>query len=64
MSCKVIVEQQKRMDRYRELIDMASCEEEGKALYKAYEISRLIHIKHEDVIERSSWLLKEKNNVL
>lgn len=65
--CEVIEKQQERMHRYRDLIEMASCEEEKKALYKAYEVSRLIHIKHEDVVERSSWLLdkhiiKERDN--
>jgi len=49
--------QQDRMDLYKKLIDIASCPEEDKALRKAYEISRLIHIKNPDVIERGSWLL-------
>ena len=57
--CGVIAIQQLRMNRYETLIHMASCEEERKVLYKAYEVSRLIHIKHEDVIERSSWLLRK-----
>ena len=52
--------QRDRMRKYEHLISIASCEEEKKALRKAYEVSRLIHIKHEDVIERSSWLLEDK----
>ena len=55
----VIAIHQLRMREYETLIHMASCEEERKALYKAYEIARLIHIKHEDVIERSSWMLRK-----
>lgn len=57
--CDTIAIHQLRMKRYETLIHMASCKEERKALYKAYEISRLIHIKHEDVVERSSWLLRK-----
>ena len=55
---EVIDKHQERMGLYKKLIDMASCDEEVKALKKAYEISRLIHIKHPDVIERKSWLLE------
>ena len=54
----VVSLQQERMKRYKQCIAMATCDEERKALLGAYEISRLIHIKDEDVIERSSWLLK------
>ena len=54
----VIETQQERMYYYRQLINMASCEEEKVALKKTYEISRLIHIHHPDVIERQSWLLE------
>ena len=57
--CCTVAIQQLRMRKYEVLIHMASCEEERKALYQAYEISRLIHIKHEDVVERSSWLLRK-----
>jgi len=52
--------QQERMARYKRVIAMATCEEEVKALYKAYEVSRLIHIKDHDIVERCSWLLKEQ----
>lgn len=49
---------QERMRRYRGLIAMATSEHERSMLRKAYEVSRLIHIKDHDIIERSSWLLK------
>jgi hypothetical protein len=61
-TCDVVLKQQERMEQYRKLINIASCKEEVDSLYKAYEISRLIHIKHEDIIERSSWLLKGVEN--
>ena len=51
--------QQERMARYKKLMAIASSEEEVKALYKAYEVSRLIHIKDHDIVERQSWLLKD-----
>jgi hypothetical protein len=54
----VVAKQQERMYFYKELIKIASCDEEIKALKKSYEISRLIHINHPDVIERQSWLLE------
>ena len=58
LPCDQVSRQQGRMLLYQTIIDMASCEEEKKALYNAYEVSRLIHIKHPDVVERQSWLLK------
>ena len=60
LPCDQIDKQQTRMVLYDTLIKMASCEEEKKALYKTYEISRLIHIKHPDVIERNSWMIKKE----
>ena len=60
LPCPQVEAQQVRMWLYETLIDMASCDEEKKSLKASYEISRLIHIKHEDVIERNSWLLKDK----
>ena len=59
--CSIVVKlQQDRMTKYRKLIAMATCDEERKALFKAYEVSRLIHIKDHDIVERSSWLLEKK----
>ncbi len=52
--------QQERMDRYKSLIAMAGSKEEEKALYKAYEVSRLIFIKDEDIMERNSWLIRNE----
>lgn len=57
---EIIQKQQERMKLYKMLLDTASCEEERKALLKTYEISRLIFIKHEDVIERSSFMLEKR----
>ena len=50
---------QERMARYKKVIAMATCEDERKTLFKAYEIARLLHIKDHDIVERQSWLLKE-----
>ena len=49
--------QQERMRRYKRVLGMAETEEERKLLLKAYEVSRLKHIKDPDIVERSSWLL-------
>ena len=57
----VIELQQERMRRYRRTIAMATTLKERKLLLAAYEVSRLIHIKDEDVIERSSWLLQPQH---
>ena len=54
----VIRTQQRRMKLYKELLEISSCIEEQHALKKAYEISRLIHIKDPNVIERQAWLLE------
>ena len=56
---EIVANQQERMDRYKKLIEMASSHEEQKALFKAYEISRLIFINHEDVRQRDNMLLKD-----
>jgi len=55
----IVENQQKRMAHYKELIDMASCEEEKKALYKTYEISRLLFINDEDVRQRNNMMLRD-----
>jgi len=54
----VVQLQQERMRRYMSVINMATTNEERKLLKAAYEVSRLIHIKDPDVVERGSWLLK------
>ena len=54
-----IVDQQvKRREGYEKLIMRASCEDEVKALRKAYEVSRLLYIHNEDVIERNNQMLQ------
>ncbi len=54
----VVEKQRKRRERYEDLIKEASCEDEIAWLRKAYEISRLLYIKDELVIERNNQMLK------
>ena len=56
---KIVTNQEQRLLRYQQLIDMASCEEEAKALRKSYEISRLIFINDEDVRQRNNMMLRD-----
>ena len=45
------------MRRYKAVLALATTPQERKAILKAYEIARLIHIKDEDTIERNSFML-------
>ncbi len=53
-----VEDQVKRRILYEELIREASCEAEIKALRKAYEVSRLLYINDELIIERNNQMLK------
>jgi len=56
---KIVTDQEQRLARYESLIGMASCEEEKKALRKAYEISRLLFINDEMVMQRNNMMLRD-----